>query len=462
MFKTVAYADIFDYPLTASEIIRWQIAGDLKVRPIKESAAGAIYPQGGSDLIVKTSRYFHLKGRSHLVALRRRRAQISAAKLRLARRVAGWLKLIPTVRLVAVTGALAMKNADKNDDIDLMVVTSKNRLWLTRLLATILLFPHLRGGRMDSSEVADKLCLNLWLDESALAVPASRRNLYTAHEVAQVKPLINKDGTYQKFIASNSWVTRFLPNSFRLQRSDLNRNSRLQAEKVPPKSHRGRSDLIDWLESFAFRLQLWYMKPKITRERVGPHQAFFHPRPTGQIVMKKYRQRLSRLSRSDLNRNSRPPAEKGSPAGERSDLIGKERGKVLATGVFDILHPEHVKFLKAAKKQGDILLVGVESDTRVSLLKGPGRPINPISRRLINLRRLKIADQVFALPEKFFSPAAHEALIKKIRPDILAVSASTPNQKEKRRIMEKLGGRLKVVLPHNPRVSTSKMLQSIK
>lgn len=133
---------------------------------------------------------------------------------------------------------------------------------------------------------------------------------------------------------------------------------------------------------------------------------------------------------------------------------------VLTTGIFDLLHHEHKKFLKAAKKAGDILLVGLESDLRTQQLKGPNRPINSLKVRLQNLAALNIADYIFALPQKFTSPTNHQALIKKIKPHILAISSHTPNQQAKRRIMKKYGGKLKIVLPHNLRVSTTKTIQS--
>jgi hypothetical protein len=118
-----------------------------------------------------------------------------------------WIfKLIPWVRLVALTGTRAMDNARADDDIDLMIITAANRLWLTRLLLTCLLFPWLRRGK----QIARRLCLNLWLDETALAI--TPQNLFTAHEICQAVPLYNQDKTYEKFIKANQWVKQYLAN----------------------------------------------------------------------------------------------------------------------------------------------------------------------------------------------------------------------------------------------------------
>ena len=133
---------------------------------------------------------------------------------------------------------------------------------------------------------------------------------------------------------------------------------------------------------------------------------------------------------------------------------------VLVTGVFDLLHVEHKNFLRKAKQVGDVLVVGVESDVRVRKLKGKNRPINSQEVRVANIKELRLADEVFVLPEKFDSPEDHKELIGLIRPDFLAVSSSSPRIKEKKKIMRSKGGRVIVVHKHNPNVSTTQIIES--
>ncbi len=137
----------------------------------------------------------------------------------------------------------------------------------------------------------------------------------------------------------------------------------------------------------------------------------------------------------------------------------RSRGEVvvLVTGVFDVLHEEHVAFLRKAKALG-WLLVGVESDVRVAEMKGPSRPVNPAQRRVSTLEELQIADAVFVLPDHFNTPAAHEALIAEVRPRYLAVSAHTAHLDKKQAILAKHGGEVKVVHEHNPAVSSTILL----
>lgn len=135
---------------------------------------------------------------------------------------------------------------------------------------------------------------------------------------------------------------------------------------------------------------------------------------------------------------------------------------VLATGIFDILHSEHRKFLFASKKAGDILVVGLETDTRVRQLKGQNRPINPLTTRLNNLAKLNLADYVFSLPQKFDTKPDHIKFIKKLHPHILAVSEHSPYLENKRQLMATIGGTVKIVHPYNPHISTTRILSEVE
>ncbi len=97
-------------------------------------------------------------------------------------------------------------------------------------------------------------------------------------------------------------------------------------------------------------------------------------------------------------------------------LEAKRKGRkvVFTNGCFDILHAGHVTYLSEAKKLGDILVVGVNSDASVSRLKGPGRPVNNVSDRLLLLAALESVDYVVAFEED--TPFD---LIKAVRPDVL-------------------------------------------
>jgi len=217
VLRTLAYADIFDYPLTAGEIYRFLIVDKTPAEPsfsrqLKQMVAV-------EERMKIDGQYFFLKNREETVEERQRREKWSQSKMKIAQRVGGWLRLIPSIKMVAVTGALAMNNTEKEDDIDLLIVTSRDRLWLTRLLAVCLVelvarrrHPSDLPAGKHGKQVEDKICLNMFLDEGHLQVPQEERDLFTAHEVCQLKPIWERKNTYQKFLKENQWVKQFLPN----------------------------------------------------------------------------------------------------------------------------------------------------------------------------------------------------------------------------------------------------------
>ncbi len=131
---------------------------------------------------------------------------------------------------------------------------------------------------------------------------------------------------------------------------------------------------------------------------------------------------------------------------------------VLVTGVFDVLHQEHLVFLEKAKELGDVLVVCIESDVRVRQIKGPDRPHFSEFERKHHLDELEIADMVVILPDEFSQPLHHQTFISQIQPDFLAVSSHTAHLDKKQAIMSLHGGKVVVVHEHNPDESTSQLL----
>ena len=149
--------------------------------------------------------------------------------------------------------------------------------------------------------------------------------------------------------------------------------------------------------------------------------------------------------------------------------------RVLVTGIFDLLHVEHVRFLAAAKNQGQgprakgqgpegyyLLIVGIEADVRVRKLKGAGRPVMGQEDRKEMLEGLAAVDEVFILPEDFDNDAAYEKVLKDTGADVYAVSEDSPFMENKRKICERAGVVLKIVHGYNPEYSTSRIIEKVK
>lgn len=140
-----------------------------------------------------------------------------------------------------------------------------------------------------------------------------------------------------------------------------------------------------------------------------------------------------------------------------SDLQKKNRKIVFTNGCFDILHIGHVRYLAEARALGDFLFVGVNSDSSVSLLKGPNRPVQSEKDRAEILSQLKSVDGVC-----LFSEATPLELVKLVRPSILVKGGDwKPEQIVGKAEVESWGGRV-LSLPFVPNHSTSLILDKIQ
>lgn len=149
----------------------------------------------------------------------------------------------------------------------------------------------------------------------------------------------------------------------------------------------------------------------------------------------------------------RGTARGGAP---RSDHGG---GLVVVTGVFDLLHIGHLRFIEAARELGDSLAVGVESDERVRRWKGPERPIQSEEDRCTLIGALRVVDRVFLIGGERVDPAYYADLLRPMTARYLAVTADDPYLAEKRDAMACIGVELRVVTPRIENYSTSRLVR---
>jgi D-glycero-beta-D-manno-heptose 1-phosphate adenylyltransferase len=145
---------------------------------------------------------------------------------------------------------------------------------------------------------------------------------------------------------------------------------------------------------------------------------------------------------------------------ERAKALRAAGKKVVATnGCFDLLHVGHVRYLKAARARGDILVVGLNGDASVRQLKGPGRPLNSEKDRAEVLAALESVDLIAIFPEERAT-----RFIQSVAPDVYAkggdYKAETLNSEE-RAVLERLGTKIDLV-PFEKGYSTSSLLEKLR
>lgn len=178
-------------------------------------------------------------------------------------------KKFKDILFLGITGSVAAEYPKKNDDIDLIIITKVDRLWLIRLKLRLFIItnkiPHRKFGK---KEKKDDFCFNLWLDEKSLKLKKKKQKLKNAVDLILVKPLINRNKTYEKLILANSWAKKWVATGY----SEKISNFQVLISKNKPKEKK-LDKIVNWV---VFWPQFLYMKRRIKNEKVGLHEAFFH------------------------------------------------------------------------------------------------------------------------------------------------------------------------------------------
>lgn len=116
-----------------------------------------------------------------------------------------WLfRLCPGIQMIAIGNSVAMNNAHKDSDIDLFIVTQKKRMWYVRIFLTFFLW--ILWQRKTAKKHAGTFCLSFFMTDENLSLEkvAIERDIYLYYWILSLKPIINNNTTYEKFISANS------------------------------------------------------------------------------------------------------------------------------------------------------------------------------------------------------------------------------------------------------------------
>ncbi len=206
ILRAVLYADVFDYALTLPQVHRYLEGEAMPLEAVRQALVSSPWLAGRVEMV---DGYVVASGRAELARERGRRAERARRLWPAARWYGRWMARLPFARMVAVTGALSMDNVDGDDDIDYFIVTAPGRVWLTRAFSILLV----RLARLTGTN----LCPNYLLADSALL--QERRDLFVAHELAQMVPLAGK-AVYERIWAANVWLVDILPNVLPLAQAE--------------------------------------------------------------------------------------------------------------------------------------------------------------------------------------------------------------------------------------------------
>jgi hypothetical protein len=282
VLATLSYSDIFDYPLTQDQVHQFLVSKKVSLKGVKDCLKELL----ATEKIDQKGKFYFLPDREKIAEARIEREIISKEKLKIARKIARILGFIPSIKFVGVSGALACRNSKSQDDIDFFIITQAGQVWTTRFFSTLILDFLGKRRKPQDKEFKDKICLNLFLDESDLCL--GPKDLFLAREIVQLEPLYNKDSCYSKFLSKNAWIKKFLPNA----------KTQLRIQEQDGKKGEKKFNILfifAILEPVLRNLQLFYMRKRITCEKLSKTRIFFHPIDVHYKILAEYKKRIAQL-----------------------------------------------------------------------------------------------------------------------------------------------------------------------
>lgn len=195
--KTLAYFDIFQYPLTKKEI-RQFLDRQINDEELEHALKGLLIDK----LIFYHFGFFSLHDNPLPACKRIKGNQRASELLPKAQQIGRFLYKFPFVRAVGISGSLSKNFADDKADIDFFIITKTNRLWIARTLMHLFKKLTFLTGRQHY------YCMNYYIDEKALLL--EDRNIFTAMELKTLLP-VSGDFTHWKFFETNNWANEWLP-----------------------------------------------------------------------------------------------------------------------------------------------------------------------------------------------------------------------------------------------------------
>ena len=213
ILRTLAFFDVFDYPLTLVEIHKWLYQPDQSYQLLDIYRA-----LENGNLKTKVSSYngfYFLPSRQDIVRTRLNRYTIAEKKFKIALKAAWFLRFVASVRMIAVCNNVGYNNGSKDSDIDFFIIVKQGRLWWSRLAITLM--THFLGIRRHGVKIVDRVCLSFYTATDHLNlsdISLKPIDPYLIYWFATLAPIYNRHKTYEEFLKNNNWLQGYLPNLY--------------------------------------------------------------------------------------------------------------------------------------------------------------------------------------------------------------------------------------------------------
>ncbi len=266
ILKTLAYFDLFEYPLTTFEVWQWfwspidsfhELGGEPPSLADIDTALNDLLRSGRLEM---KEGFWFLSGKAAHVETRRARHRLSIMKLARAKRLIRLFSWLPSIEGVAICNSLGIHNATAKSDIDVFVITSRGAIWSTRLFAAGIM--ALLGQRPTATHTADTICLSFFVSTEAMNLEGLKKmngDPYFTFWLTQLLPIVGRKKIWQEFWEANRWVQKTLPNALPYQ---------TQSPNFYKEKSRSRAQLLRRVEPLAKFFQRRRM-PKLVRDHIG-------------------------------------------------------------------------------------------------------------------------------------------------------------------------------------------------
>jgi len=197
ILQTLAYFDIFQYPLKEEEIFLFH-GQNCRPMVIGEALRSLV----DDKTVFRLDQFYSLHDDDLLASRRRLGNELAAEQMKIAYRAAKTLSRFPYVRGLAISGSLSKNYSTQKTDIDFFIITAANRLWIARTLMHLYKKFTFIIGRQHW------FCMNYYIDEAGLEI--EEKNIYTAIEIATLLPMWGGI-SLGNFMLANAWTKKYLP-----------------------------------------------------------------------------------------------------------------------------------------------------------------------------------------------------------------------------------------------------------
>ena len=268
--NTLAYRAVFKYPMSFYQLGTFLITEKILDYEIFSKELTKLCKN--RSVKVKGSKYFLTGFKPVSWPLRTKQSHEQIKKIG---PVIKLLEIIPWIKLCAITGSAAAYNLSNKDDIDIFVITKPKRLWITRFFTVILL--KIAGKYRTDKFPWGKICPNIFVDETKMGWDKEKQNIYVAHEILMMHPVISREDAYFKFLNSNVWIYKYFANQAP------------EKEKYTVKESKTKhSKLIDFIENSLYILQYLYMRKKKTNEIIKRNFVHFNKTDSTKDILTQY------------------------------------------------------------------------------------------------------------------------------------------------------------------------------